>query len=152
VQALRDRKNGLGPEEVRRRAWERRRTADYAELVEGLELFCEDWVTRDLDGNPKHLDAEGLEREQVHLKKYWFPDDEAAHARVDCFFDSWRYPDAEAVAGASAVDFGQDEEPDSHTARTNSWGPVSRTPAGVLGFRSLRKEFLGSLGPREGTA
>jgi hypothetical protein len=111
VHRYRDRKNGLSPEEVKRRVVERFRAAQYAEDVENLETICEESVTQDLDGNPKHLDAEGLERERVHLKKYWFPDDEAAHARVDCFFDGWRYPDAEDVDEVPVVAASQNDEP-----------------------------------------
>jgi hypothetical protein len=95
---------------VRSRHWERVRAADHAELVENLEEVCEESVTQDLEGNPLRLDAEGLERERVRLKEVWFPDDEAAHARIDQFFDNWQYADAEAVATASAVDDEPDDE------------------------------------------
>jgi hypothetical protein len=97
VQRERDRKDGFSPAEVRSRHWERVRAADHAELVENLELVCEESVTQDLEGNPLRLDAEGLDQERARLKQVWFPDDEAAHVRIDQFFDNWRYPDAENV-------------------------------------------------------
>ena len=31
--------------------------------------------------------------ESARLKQVWFPDDEAAHARIDDFFDNWQSPD-----------------------------------------------------------
>ena len=112
VQLQRDRKNGFSPAEVKSRHWERVRSAEYSERVERLEEFCEDWISFDLEGQPRDLSIEELEETRDHLKTHWFPDDEAAHARVDCFFDNWRYPDAEAVASASAVDDEQTEEQD----------------------------------------
>jgi hypothetical protein len=110
VQRERDRKAGFSPAEVKSRHWERVRAADRAELVEHLEEVCEESVTQDLEGNPLRLDAEGLDQERARLKQVWFSDDEAAHARIDDFFDDWQYPDAEAVATVSAVDVGQDDE------------------------------------------
>ena len=93
VQSERDRKDGFTPAECRQRARERRAAADYAEWVEALEVICEESVTQDLEGNPIRLDAAGLESERARIKEYWFPGDEPAHARVDAFFASWRYPD-----------------------------------------------------------
>jgi len=110
VRLQRDRKNGFSPAEVKSRHWERVRSAEYAERVERLEEFCEDWISFDLEGQPRDLSIEELEETRDHLKTHWFPDDEAAHVRIDQFFDNWRYPDAEAVASASAVDVGQDDE------------------------------------------
>lgn len=69
--------------------------ADYAEAVANLELICEEAVTEDLEGNPVRLDAVGLEGARSYLKEHGFPGDEAAHVRIDRFFDDWKYPDEE---------------------------------------------------------
>jgi hypothetical protein len=99
VQRERDRKNGFSPEEVRQRSMERSEAADYAEAVANLELICEETVTMDEERNPLRLDAVGLEEARSYLKERGFPGDEAAHVRIDCFFDSWEYPDD--VAGTT---------------------------------------------------
>jgi hypothetical protein len=122
VQRERDRKNGLSPAGVKQRAMERWRAAEYVELIENLEEFCEQWIAQDLDGNPKCLDAEALERERAHLKKYWFPDDEAAHARVDRFFDEWRYAEVEE----------QTEEPEQELVSGEAVAEVELVPEPVL--------------------
>jgi hypothetical protein len=70
----------------------------------------------------------GWTRNGPASRGFWFPDDDAAHVRIDQFFDSWRYPDAEAVASASAVDDEQTEEQDMDVEVWRAMPP--RKPAG----------------------
>jgi hypothetical protein len=104
VASERDKKNGLSPEEVKQRSRDRWWAERYAEDVANLELICEETIIEDLEGNPLRLDAAGLAEARAHLKEFGFPGDDAAHGRIDAFFDSWSYPDApEPVGNGVAV-------------------------------------------------
>jgi hypothetical protein len=104
VQQERDRKNGLSPDEVKQRSSDRSWAVRYAEELANLDVICEETITEDLEGNPLRLDAAGLAEARSYLKEYGFPGDEAAHVRIDAFFDNWSYPDApEPVGNGVAV-------------------------------------------------
>jgi hypothetical protein len=130
VQRQRDREDGFSPEEVKQRAVERWLAADYAEAVANLELICEETVTMDEGRNPIRLDAAGIAEARAYLKEHGFPGDEAAHVRIDAFFDDWKYPDEKTDEQSLVVPETREDEEVQEPFRLMSSRPEAAAEAG----------------------